>query len=60
MRTSHATTVWENNKLHFKAFGGPTVVKRYIEDGVYKWEYPNLGHDQNEAHLQGARACTFI
>ena len=43
MRTSHATTVWKNNKLHFKAFGGPTVVKRYIEDGVYKWEYPNLG-----------------
>jgi hypothetical protein len=43
MRTSHATTVWENNQLHFKAFGGPTVVKRYIEDGVYKWEYPNKG-----------------
>ena len=43
MRTSHATTVWENNQLHFKAFGGPTVVKRYIEDGVYKWDYPNLG-----------------
>ena len=37
MHSSHATTVWEDNQLHFKLFGGPTVVKRYIENGVYKW-----------------------
>jgi hypothetical protein len=43
MRSSHATTVWKDNQLHFKAFGGPTVVKRYIENGVYTWEYPNKG-----------------
>lgn len=43
MRSSQATTVWQDNKLHFKLFGGPTVVKRYIEDGVYKWAYPGKG-----------------
>ena len=43
MRTSQATAVWKNNQLHQKLFGGPTVVKRYIEDGTYKWEHPAIG-----------------
>lgn len=43
MRMSQATTTWIDNKLHFKLFGGPTVVKRYIEDGVYQWDYPRFG-----------------
>jgi len=43
MRTSQATAVWKNKQLHQKLFGGPTVVKRYIEDGTYKWEHPSIG-----------------
>jgi hypothetical protein len=43
MRNSQATATWQDNQLHQKLFGGPTVVKRYIEDGVYKWEYPGKG-----------------
>ncbi len=43
LRMSQATAVWENKQLHQKLFGGPTVVKRYIEDGIYKWEYPGMG-----------------
>lgn len=43
MRTSQATTTWIDNKLHFKLFGGPTVVKRYIEDGIYQWTHPRFG-----------------
>ena len=43
MRMSQATATWQDNQLHQKLFGGPTVVKRYIEDGVYKWEYPGNG-----------------
>ena len=44
MRMSHATTNWIDNKMHFKLFDGPTVVKRYIEDGVYQWDYPRFGN----------------
>lgn len=43
LRTSQATAVWKDNQLNQKLFGGPTVVKRYIEDGVYTWEYPGNG-----------------
>ena len=43
LRMSQATAVWKDNQLNQKLFGGPTVVKRYIEDGVYKWEYPGKG-----------------
>jgi hypothetical protein len=43
LRTSQATAVWKDNQLHQKLFGGPTVVKRYIEDGVYRWEFPGKG-----------------
>jgi hypothetical protein len=43
MRTSQATAIWKDKQLHQKLFGGPTVVKRYIEDGVYKWEHPSVG-----------------
>ena len=43
LRTSQATATWQNNQLHQKLFDGPTVVKRYIENGVYKWEYPGNG-----------------
>ena len=43
MRTSQATTVWDDNKLHFKLFGKRTVVERYIEDGVYQWTHPRFG-----------------
>lgn len=43
MRTSQATTTWEDDKLHFKLFGKRTVVKRYIEDGVYQWTHPRFG-----------------
>ncbi len=44
LRSSQATTIWVDNELHFKLFGGPTVVKRYIEDGVYQWEHPAFGN----------------
>ena len=43
MRTSHATTVWEDDELHFKLFGGPTVVKRYLKDGALIWTHPRFG-----------------
>lgn len=43
LRMSQATATWQGGKLHQKLLGGPTVVKRYIEDGVYKWEYPGNG-----------------
>ena len=41
--TSQATAVWKDNQLHQKLFGVPTVVKRYIENGKYHWEYPGMG-----------------
>lgn len=44
MRTSQATTTWIDNKLHFKLFGGPTVVQRYIENGIYQWTHPRFGN----------------
>ena len=44
MRMSQATTVWEDGKLNFKLFGGPTVVKRYIEDDMFQWTHPRVGH----------------
>ena len=44
IRSSQATTTWVDNRLHFKLFNGPTVVKRYIEDGVYQWEHPRFGN----------------
>ena len=28
---------------YIKIYGGPTVVKRYIENGKYRWEYPGMG-----------------
>jgi len=40
LRLSQATAVWQDNQLHQKLFGGPTVVKRYLNNGVYHWEYP--------------------
>ncbi|MEP5765096.1 MAG: hypothetical protein ABJ308_10895 [Halieaceae bacterium] len=43
MRTSHATTAWENNRLHFKLFAKRTVVERYIDDGTYQWTHPRFG-----------------
>ena len=43
LHMSQATAVWKNNQLNQKLFGGPTVVKRYIKDGVYQWEYPGNG-----------------
>ena len=43
LRMSQATANWEDNQLRQKLFGGLTVVKRYIHDGVYKWEYPGNG-----------------
>ena len=43
LRTSQATAVWKDNQLHQKLFGGPTVVKRYIENGKYHWAYPGMG-----------------
>ncbi len=46
MRTSQATAIWKDNQLHQKLLGGPTVVKRYIEDDVYKWEHPAFGEIQ--------------
>lgn len=53
LRTSQATTVWIDNKLHFKLFGGPTVVTRYIEDGVYQWTHPRFGK------IKMQRICTL-
>ena len=44
LRTSQATATWIDNQLHFKLFDGPTVVKRYIHDGVYQWEHPAFGN----------------
>ena len=44
LRTSQATTTWVDNQLHFKLLGGPTVVTRFIEDGVYQWTHPRFGH----------------
>jgi len=51
IRSSQATTSWIGGKLHFKLFGGPTVVRRYIEDGVYQWEHPAFGN------IKMKRAC---
>lgn len=43
LRVSQATAVWKDKQLNQKLFGGPTVVKRYIQNGVYQWEYPGNG-----------------
>lgn len=43
MRTS-ATTRWKNGRLEFYALGGPHVVSRYIQDGIYQWDFPGFGN----------------
>ena len=42
IRTS-ATTEWVDGRLEFYAMGLVHVVTRYIEDGDYKWDYPQFG-----------------
>jgi hypothetical protein len=42
----------EIGQLHFKLLGGPTVVTRFIEDGVYQWTHPRFGH------IKMKRICT--
>ena len=42
IRTS-ATTEWVDGRLHFYAMGLVHVVTRYIEEGEYKWDYPQFG-----------------
>lgn len=38
-----ATTEWVDGRLEFYAMGLVHVVTRYIEDGDYKWDYPQFG-----------------
>lgn len=42
IRTS-ATTEWVAGRLEFYALGLVHVVTRYMEDGEYKWDYPQFG-----------------
>ena len=46
LRTSQATAVWKDNQLNQKLFGGPTVVKRYLEDGVYTGNTPAMARSK--------------
>jgi len=48
IRTS-ATTQWVDKRLQFYAFKyGPHVVSRFIEDGIYQWDYPSFGNTKME------------
>ena len=38
-----ATTKWVEGRLQFYAMGLVHVVTRYMEDGEYKWDYPQFG-----------------
>jgi hypothetical protein len=38
-----ATTEWVEGRLEFYAMGLVHVVTRYMEDGEYKWDYPQFG-----------------
>jgi hypothetical protein len=40
---STATTEWVEGRLQFYALGLVPVVARYMEGGVYKWDFPKFG-----------------